>query len=403
MKELVHPATVAQVGVLRAMGLRSRMLTLPVLVAMVLVMIWRQVGSVCELARLVHREVLLWVPKFKITQQAINTRLRVMPAEVFGQVLEDILPVLRSRWEARKRPLPEALAWAQKQYQQVLICDGSVLDALIRKVGLLKDQETNPLAGKMTAILDGLSRLPIWIGYSPDATAHDQRFWPEIMAKVQAGALLIFDLGFTNFERFAAMTRAQITFITRAKNNLGYEVARTIMLSAAVHDRLVWIGEGAQATHQQIRLIEVLYRGKWYRYLSNELDPERLPAEILVGIYRQRWGIEDAFNIVKSLLGLSYFYSGAENAICLQLWATWILYAVLVDLTDAVAEALAKPYADISMEMVFRTLNYYVWAHHRGETNDVVDFLTSEHKLFGLVKRKRPQKYVEALTDDAIP
>jgi hypothetical protein len=38
-------------------------------------------------------------------------------------------------------------------------------------------------------------------------------------------------------------------------------------------------------------------------------------------------------------LGLAYFWVGAQNGVALQLWATWLLYAILVDLTDAVAEA----------------------------------------------------------------
>jgi len=71
----------------------------------------------------------------------------------------------------------------------------------------------------------------------------------------------------------------------------------------------------------------------------------------------------------------------------LQVWATWILYAVLVDLTDAVAEALARPFADISMEMVYRALYHYVRAAHRGDAEDLIAFLVAHHKLFGLVKR----------------
>jgi len=104
----------------------------------------------------------------------------------------------------------------------------------------------------------------------------------------------------------------------------------------------VWIGDPDAGTYQQIRLVKLLYQGKWYEYLSNELDPKRLPAEILVGVYRQhrqRWRIEDAFLTTKSLLGLSFFFCGADNAIQVQVWATWLLYAVLVDLTDTVAEA----------------------------------------------------------------
>ena len=152
----------------------------------------------------------------------------------------------------------------------------------------------------------------------------------------------------------------------------------------------------------------MLYQGKWYAYLSNELDPQRLPAHCLVAVYRQRWRIEDAFLITKSLLGLSYFFCGADNAIRLQVWATWLLYAVLVDLTDRVAEALAKPFADISMEMVYRALPFYVRATHRHETNDLIAFLVSDHKLFGLVKRKRPshaskKRLQPPLTDLLIP
>jgi len=392
LADIVHPATLAQIGVFQSLGLRARSLTLPVIVGLVLSVIWRQMGSVCELARVVKREAILWVPRMKISQQAINTRLRVIPAELFLKVLQDILPVLQTRWEGRKRPISAVLAWAHTHYSQVVICDGSTLDALIRKAGLLKELERHPLAGRMTALLDGVSRLPIWIGYTDDAAAHDQRFWGDILSQVRAGALLIFDLGYTNFERFAQMTGEGVTFVTRAKDNLVFGVEQVIVCSAAVHDRIVWMGDVTQGTYQRVRLVEVMYQGKWYRYLSNELDAGRLPAEMVVGLYRHRWRIEDAFLVVKSLLGLSYFFCGADNAVNLQVWATWILYAVLVDLTDAVAEALARPFADISMEMVYRALYHYVRAHHRGETDDLIAFLVSDYKLFGLVKRKKTVK-----------
>ena len=74
-------------------------------------------------------------------------------------------------------------------------------------------------------------------------------------------------------------------------------------------------------------------------------------------MYQKRWRIEDAFNIVKRLLGLSYLWTGSINGIkrdaegfwsCrarhwrrrAAIWATWFFYAVLVDLGDAVADEL---------------------------------------------------------------
>jgi hypothetical protein len=52
LTELIHPAALAQLEHFRALGLRERVLTLPVMVALVISMIWRQLGAGAELARL---------------------------------------------------------------------------------------------------------------------------------------------------------------------------------------------------------------------------------------------------------------------------------------------------------------------------------------------------------------
>ena len=390
LTEIVHPATLNQVGYYHQLGLRERTLTLPVMVALVLSLIWRQVSGVSELVRLVRTEVLLWAPPRKISQQSLSERLCTLPSALFLRVLLSLLPFLQSRWSQRPRPLPPVIAWAQARYTQLAVGDGSTLDALIRKVGLLRDLPANPLAGRMTALLDLGSRLPVHLWYDEQAQAHDQRFWPKILACLKACALLIFDLGYTNFTVFAQLTAAQITFLTRAKRNLAYDLERTLCRTARVHDLVIWIGSGED--RQLVRLIAVLYRGKWYRYLTNELDPERLPTQEVVALYWQRWRIEDAYAIVKRLLGLAYFWCGSQNAVELQVWATWLLYAVLVDLTDALAEALQHPFAALSMEMVYRSLYYFTQAYHRGEAANVVVYLAANAQWLGIVKRKRTRK-----------
>jgi hypothetical protein len=186
------------------------------------------------------------------------------------------------------------------------------------------------------------------------------------------------------------LTAVTITFITRAKSNLAYEVERSLRRTAQVHETLVWVGKGDG--RQLLRLIEVLYKGKWYRYLTNELDTERLPAPYVVALYWQRWRIEDAYGIVKRLLGLAYFWVGSQNGVELQLWATWLLYAVLVDLTDAVAEQLNKPFAAISMEMVYRSLYHFGQAYHRGDADDPVIYLADNATWLGVLKRKRKHR-----------
>jgi hypothetical protein len=388
LTEIVHPATLAQVSVFHGLGLRARILTLPVMVALVLSLLWRQIGSINELVRVVHTEAVLWVPPLRaLTQQALAQRLRTLPADLFGRVLQAILPVLRSRWQDRQRPLPPAVAWAQAHFTAVLIADGSTLDALLRKIGLLQDALKAPLAGRMMALLDLASRIPWRVWYDADPKGHDTRFWDRLVAAIPIGALIIFDRGFTDFAPWATLTARGVTGLTRAKKNLKYEVAQVLVHTSTVQDRLVWIGEGP--TRQQVRLIEVQAHGTIYRYLTNALAVTRLPTLYVVALYRQRWRVEDAFAIVKRLLGLAYFYCGAENAIEMQVWATWLLYAVLIDLTDAVAEALARPFADVSPEMVYRGLYFVAQAAAKDPTTDPVRYLADQADELGIIKRPR--------------
>ena len=323
LTEIIQPATMEVVSQFHAKGLRERTLNLPVMMAVLLSAVWRQVNGIMDLSRLIQTEVLLWAQPIKVSQQALSQRLSSLPAELFLEVLEKVLPLMHIRWVERSRPLPPEIEWAQAHYTQVCICDGSTLDSLIRKLKVLRDLPKHPLAGRMTALLDMGSRLPIHIWYTPDSSAHDQTFWAHIVSKVKAGALLVFDLGYTNFAHFAQLSARQITFLTRAKSNLSYQLIHRLHTSAALHDSIVWIGSDKDGTRQQIRLIEVLYRGLWYRYLTNELDDTRLPTDIAVALYWQRWRIEDAYAIVKRLLGLAYFWCADDNAIRLQLWTTW--------------------------------------------------------------------------------
>ncbi len=185
--------------------------------------------------------------------------------------------------------------------------------------------------------------------------------------------------------------------MSRAKRNLAYRVDTILHRSSQGQDALVWIGQGAE--RQQVRLISVLHQGTWQRFLTNELDPARLPPAYAVALYYQRWRIEDGYAVVKRLLGLAYFWVGSANGVRLQLWATWRLYAVLVDLTDAVAEELDPPFAALSLEMVYRSLYFITGAYQRGAASDAVQYLAAAAVDLGIVKRKRaraaPSRFVQ--------
>src|SRR6476660_3990602 len=119
LTELIHPATYAQGATFHGMGLRERILTLPVMMAFVLSLIWRHLGSVSEATRVLREEGLLWASPQQVTQSAVEQRLRGLPPLLFHNVLLDLLPRLRERWRTRKRPLAPALAWADRHFTAV--------------------------------------------------------------------------------------------------------------------------------------------------------------------------------------------------------------------------------------------------------------------------------------------
>lgn len=403
LTELIHPATYEQVAHYQRLGMRDRTLTLPVMVAFVLSLLWRQMGAVSEAVRILQREGLLWTGKLKVSQQALSQRLRTFPHALFEAVLLSVLPAMQARWQQRKRPVPLCVQWALRHFDQIQAVDGSTLDALLKKVGLLRDQEGTPLAGRMMAILDIVSRLPHKLLFEEDSKAHDQAFWEAIVESLLPKTLLLFDLGFLNYAYFDRLCQKKIGFITRAKSNTVCRVERLLRDTRLLKESLVRVGSGSNACQQVLRLVEVWHQGHWYRYLTNVTDPEILPAEVVAALYWQRWRIEDAFLVVKRLLGLSYFYVGSVNGVQVQVWATWLLYAVLTDLCDEVASTLHLPFACISFEMVYRGLYHYTQAYHRGETRDPIAYLCAqENRDLGIVKRPRKGQSAEIL-ELAIP
>jgi hypothetical protein len=102
--------------------------------------------------------------------------------------------------------------------------------------------------------------------------------------------------------------------------------------------------------------------------------------------------IEEAYSLVKRLLGLAYFWTGSQNGVCLQLWATWLLYAVVIDLTDAVAQRRQLPLSALSVEMTYRSIYYFTSAYQQGKASDPVAYLAENADWLGILKRKRKTK-----------
>ncbi len=84
----------------RGIRLRARLLTLPVMVAIIVSLVWRRLGAVAEVQRVLAREGLLWVQPLQVSEQAIAKRLDTLPAAVMGELFAEVCTRLQAQ------PLP---------------------------------------------------------------------------------------------------------------------------------------------------------------------------------------------------------------------------------------------------------------------------------------------------------
>jgi hypothetical protein len=160
LERLLTPAITNQENYYRKLGLRERILNLPLMMAAVLTLLWRDVAGVREVTRMLARDGFLWCNPTKVSQQAVSQRFLTFPSELFEKVFKDLLPSLRTAWHSRnKRPLPESIQFTLSRFEKIWIVDGSTLEALFRKLQSLEEAHYGQLAGKMSTVIDLMTRL----------------------------------------------------------------------------------------------------------------------------------------------------------------------------------------------------------------------------------------------------
>lgn len=262
---------------------------------------------------------------------------------------------------------------------------------MFKKLKSLEDVPKGQLAGKIGAVVDLMTRLPVEIWFKENPKTNDTKFEEDLLKIVESSTLLLLDRGFYHFKFWQRLIDRKVHFITRLKKRAAIKVEEVFTESYSLRDRKIRLGSGTKRTpYVTLRLVEVKSGKVWHSYLTSVLEPEILPPYVVADLYGKRWRIEEAFNTVKRLLGLSYLWVGSINGVKLQIWGTWLFYAILIDLGDGVADELSLPFDRISLEMIYRGLYHFGVANQKGEATDPVKYFAApENKDLGIIKQKR--------------
>jgi hypothetical protein len=391
------PRVILQPG-LPPKRLRERVLTLPLMAVLLVTLVWRQLPSLTEALRVLALEGLGETAPVETTRQALSQRLKALPAALFAQLYSEAL----ARLQAQPTPASGVPAAWQGRFTAYWAADGSTLEALRRKLKELGVHDT-PLGGKMLAVVDLFTRRPQQTWYTEDAHANDKSFCHQLLAALPVGGLVVFDLGWFGFPFFDQLTADGKSFVTRLRAKTAYKVVEVLGAGACWRDEIIELGQHrSNPCRERVRLVSVLWGTTWYRYLTNVLESDKLAAHEVALLYRQRWRVEEAFLLTKRLLGLSYLWVGHTNGVQIQLYATWLFYAVLTDLCVQIAQALDEPLAQLSVEMVYRSFYHFNVAATRGYQQSLLVFLLENAERLGLVKAQSKRQKIKAAFENEI-
>lgn len=168
LRDWISPGTFANLKTVsdKSRQLRERVLTLPVMVAIVLSLVYRQMSGLSAALRVLEQEGLLWAEAQSVSKQALSNRMRTLPATLFAQLFEQVLARMHSQGRTPAQRLPSSRGQAVEQrFGSVWLADGSTLEALAKKLDSLPQSATG-LAGKMMMVVAAVSHRPVTAWYS---------------------------------------------------------------------------------------------------------------------------------------------------------------------------------------------------------------------------------------------
>jgi hypothetical protein len=185
-------------------------------------------------------------------------------------------------------------------------------------------------AVKLHLVLDHDGYLPCF-ALITDGKVHDVTAARQI--PFSPGTIVVDDRGYTDYRLFAQWTESGVYFVTRARDNMVFEVIEERAVPEdgnLLSDQTIRLsGPGApQKCPHLLRRIEAVREdtGEIVVFLTNH---HRLAASTIADVYKERWQIETFFKAIKQNLKIKTFLGTSANAVKTQIWTALIAMLLL--------------------------------------------------------------------------
>jgi len=165
------------------------------------------------------------------------------------------------------------------------------------------------------------------------AAEHDNKRARELCADLKSGEIGLFDKGYVDFEHFRDLDQRGVHWVTRAKDNMAFEVVEKMPRSKdekILRDEIIQLKDPNKAAPElMLRIVasvEVDGQEREMTFLTNNLD---WSPRTVADLYRCRWQIEVFFKQIKQTLQLADFLGHNANAVRWQVWMALLVYVLL--------------------------------------------------------------------------
>lgn len=189
-------------------------------------------------------------------------------------------------------------------------------------------------AVKMHTVIDLRGSIPVFI-HITDGRCHDSNVLD--MLVVVPNAIYTMDKAYIDFEALARIDAEKAYFVTRAKDNMKYEIVSShynIDTSTGLlgdhRIRLTGV-KSSKLYSKELRLIKYCDKetGEILTFISNMTDELELNGLEIANIYRHRWDVESFFKLIKQNLTVKHLLGCSENAVKTHLWIAICSYLLL--------------------------------------------------------------------------
>src|SRR5216117_746151 len=263
------------------------------------------------------------------SRNGLSNANRKRPAEMAEQLFWQVMNHLgeqspgfvagRSRGRAFRFKMP------------IHVVDSTVMELVANCMDWAKHRRRKA-AAKTHMRLNLQSLLPSFV-IVDTAGEHDNKRARELCAGIKSGEIVLFDKGYVDFGHLRDLDQRGAFWVTRAKDNLAYEVVQKMPKSKdkkILRDEVIVLSNPNKPAPELMRrvvaLAEIDGQEREMVFLTNNL--EWSPRSV-ADLYRCRWQIEVFFKQIKQTLQLADFLGHNANAVKWQVWMALLVYVLL--------------------------------------------------------------------------